>query len=58
MATPKISTHFSQANLDKLDDNFVRFLQPWATAKFSEAETEEADAKQKTSNLVQTQSIK
>ncbi|NEO59893.1 MAG: tetratricopeptide repeat protein [Moorea sp. SIO4G2] len=40
---PKVVYPLLQANLDKLDDNFIHILQAWASAKFSEAEPETAE---------------
>ncbi|NEQ10662.1 MAG: tetratricopeptide repeat protein [Moorea sp. SIO4E2] len=40
---PKVVYPLLQANLDKLDDNFIHTLQAWASAKFSEAEPETAE---------------
>ncbi|WP_287357146.1 tetratricopeptide repeat protein [Moorena sp. SIO3B2] len=40
---PKVVYPLLQANLDKLDHNFIHTLQAWASAKFSEAEPETAE---------------
>ncbi|NEQ40188.1 MAG: tetratricopeptide repeat protein [Okeania sp. SIO3I5] len=45
---PKVAFPLLQANLDKLDNNFVRFLQTWATAKLSEVETDTTEFTAKT----------
>ncbi len=40
---PKIIYPLLEANLDKLDHNFANILRNWATAKFSEIETDAAE---------------
>ena len=40
---PKVVYPLLQANLDKLDDNFIDILQNWTSAKLSEAQSETAE---------------